>query len=357
MNSTSQLGMKNLPFQRKQKRGNTHEGRKEGLGFLALETSSSSRPTPSRKKCHRTVRRLALKWTVLIFILGVWFLSDPEDCAADHGNSTKSSPGIIAYDLGHYKALEQGAHETNPRLDWSFVEMAIEFHSSGGSLDERRQRAHSYAAYLLGDRPDLDSTLSVLVENRCMIIFICNSSGTKEVTVKESDCPSVLAAIVRYLNEGQINTCAGDIDRTISSDNGPAFTLHTSKGEFKDCELDIVGNPFGRRTNIFITNETNGGSPVHVIKEQTMKRRKHWKEKIILNKIHQHGAYPGVVRVGFFDRHPTSAGRSKARIGLLDKGTTFMEIDTPRKVLYALYDLLEGESRHLRSSTGTLSPI
>jgi len=88
-----------------------------------------------------------------------------------------------------------------------------------------------------------------------------------------------------------------------------------------------------------------------------MKRRKHWKEKIILNKIHQRGAYPGVVRAGFFDRHPTSAGRSKTRIGLLDKGTTFMEIDTPRKVIYALYDLLEGESRHLRSATGTLSPI
>ena len=52
---------------------------------------------------------------------------------------------------------------------------------------------------------------------------------------------------------------------------------------------------------IFLTNETNGGSPVHVIKEQTMKRRKHWKEKILLNKIHQHGVYPGVVRAGFLD--------------------------------------------------------
>ena len=277
-------------------------------------------------------------------------MSDSEECAADHQNFTKYKPGIIAYDSSHYKALEQEGLEKNPRLDWSFVEMAIEFHSSGGSFDDRRQRAHSYAAHLLADRPDLDSTLSILVEDRCMIIFVCNPSGTKEVNVKESDCPSVLAAVVKYLNEGQINTCAGDIDRTIFTDNRPAFTLHTSKGTFKECELDIVGNPFGRRTNIFVTNETNGGS-VHVIKEQTMKRRKHWKEKIILNKIHQHGAYPGIVRAGFFDRHPTSAGRSKARIGLLDKGMGFMDIDTPRKVLYALYDLLEGEQH----GTGTLA--
>jgi len=47
---------------------------------------------------------------------------------------TKSRPGILAYDFGHYKALEQETPEDNPRLDWSFVEMAIEFHSSGAPL-------------------------------------------------------------------------------------------------------------------------------------------------------------------------------------------------------------------------------
>jgi len=279
-------------------------------------------------------------------------LSDSEDCTADHRNF---KPGIIAYDLSHYKALGQETSQNNPRLDWSLVEMAIEFHSSGGSFDDRRQRAHSYAAYLLADRPDLDLTLSILVEDHCMIVFVCNPSGTKEVSIKESDCSSLLGAIAKYLNEGQLNTCAGDIDRTMSADNEPAFTLHTSKGSFKECKLDIVGNPLGRRTNIFLTNETNGDLPIHVIKEQTMKRRKHWKEKILLNKIHQHGAYPGVVRAGFFDRNSTSAGRSKARIGLLDKGTGFMEIDTPRKVLYALYDLLEGEQRGFIAFIGGLN--
>ena len=57
---------------------------------------------------------------------------------------------------------------------------------------------------------------------------------------------------------------------------------------------------------------------------------------------------------GFFDRHSTSAGRSKARIGLLDKGTSFMDIDTPRKVLDAFYDL-EGEQRGFLAFIGGLN--
>ena len=125
----------------------------------------------------------------------------------------------------------------------------------------------------------------------------------KEVYVNESDCSSVLTAIVKCLNEGQFNTCASDIDRIISANDGPAFTLQTSKGTFKACELDIMGNPLGCRTNIFFTNEISRDLLVYVIKEQTIKCRKHWKEKIIMNKIHQHSAYLGAVWAEFFERY------------------------------------------------------
>jgi len=57
----------------------------------------------------------------------------------DHGNITKLRPGIIAYNISHYKVLEQEAPDKNLQLDWSFVEIAIEFHSSGGSFDDKRQ--------------------------------------------------------------------------------------------------------------------------------------------------------------------------------------------------------------------------
>jgi len=77
----------------------------------------------------------------------------------------------------------------------------------------------------------------------------------------------------------------------------------------------------------------DGDSAVRVIKEQRVRSTILWTEKEI------------------------SAGQSKVRIGLLDKGTSFMDIDTPRKVLYALYDLLEGEPRRTPALTRTSSHI
>ena len=41
------------------------------------------------------------------------------------------------------------------------------------------------------------------------------------------------------------------------------------------------------------------------------------------------------VRAGFFDRHSTSAGRPKTRIGLLDTGTTFMDIDSTLCIIWS----------------------
>jgi len=64
--------------------------------------------------------------------------------------------------------------------------------------------------------------------------------------------------------------------------------------------------------------------------------------------------YLGVVRAEFFDQHLTSTGQSKTRIGISDTGTNFMDINTPRKVIYVFYDSLEGELCHLRSSIRAL---
>jgi len=229
--------------------------------------------------------------------------------------------------------------------------MTMEFHSSGCSFDDRLRQTHSYAAYLLTARPDLDSTLGLLVEEDCMIVFICASSGTKMVKVEKADCLTVLAAIVEYLNDGQSK--ASHIIKTVALDKRATFTMKTGGGTFKDCTLGMVGYPFGRRTNIFVPKKMGGNLPVRVIKEQQIRSTTLWTEKEILDAIHQGGTYPGVVRAKFFDRHSTS----KTRIGLLDTGTNFMDIDTPRKVICALYDLLEGESCCLQSSTRRLNHI
>ena len=177
------------------------------------------------------------------------------------------------------------------------------------------------------------------------------------VKVKKADCLTVLAAIVEYLNDGQPKARASHIIKTVASDYRATFTLRTGRRTFKDCTLDTVGYPFGRRTNIFVPKEMDGNLPVRVIKEQRIISTTRWTEKEILDAIHQGGTYPGVVRAKFFDQLSTSTSQSKTRIGLLDTGTNFMDIDTPRKVIYALYDLLEGEPCRLRSLTRRLNHI
>jgi len=97
--------------------------------------------------------------------------------AADHPSSTHSRPDVVAYNLDHLNRLNNAAVklQAKSRIYWPFIEMTMEFHSSGHSFDDRLRQAQSYAAYLLAARPDLDSTFDLLVEKNCMIIFICAS--------------------------------------------------------------------------------------------------------------------------------------------------------------------------------------
>jgi len=151
------------------------------------------------------------------------------------------------------------------------------------------------------------------------------------------------------LNNAAVRTSR--IIKTVAPDYRATFTLRTQKKTFKDCTLGTVGYPFGRRTNKFVTKEMSGDSPVRVIKEQRIESIVRWTEEEILDMIHRSGTYPGVVRAKFFDQHLMSTGQYKTRIGLLDTGTNFMDIEMPRKVIYALYDLFGGESCRMQLST------
>jgi len=63
-----------------------------------------------------------------ILILGTCFLNDPKNCTTDHWNFIKSRPGIIAYDLSRYKALEQEASRdlTGPLSEWQSCSTFLE---------------------------------------------------------------------------------------------------------------------------------------------------------------------------------------------------------------------------------------
>ena len=81
-------------------------------------------------------------------ILRICFLDKSN---ADHPTSTLSKPDVVAYNLNHHNLLNKTSVEFQAefRAHWSFIEMTVEFHSSGKSFDDRRFQAYSYAAYLL----------------------------------------------------------------------------------------------------------------------------------------------------------------------------------------------------------------
>ncbi|EKM79814.1 hypothetical protein AGABI1DRAFT_25672, partial [Agaricus bisporus var. burnettii JB137-S8] len=66
-------------------------------------------------------------------------------------------------------------------------------------------------------------------------------------------------------------------------------------------------------------------------------------EKELLEKIHKDGTYPAVVRMCLFREIPRAecGNRIRVRICLQDYGTDFLSLETPRDMIYALYDLLE----------------
>src|SRR5262249_51162738 len=115
---------------------------------------------------------------------------------------------------------------------------------------------------------------------------------------------------------------------------------------YRSCSLHYSHSPFGRRSNVFVYQPKNDVTRIRVIKYQYMRSNRRWSEKDILAKIHAKGIYPAVVRMCFFDEitQARCGDRIRVRICLQDYGTDFLSLKTPRDVIYALYDLLEGKS-------------
>jgi hypothetical protein len=233
--------------------------------------------------------------------------------------------------------------------------MAMEFHSGGKSYDQRRKQAVTYVLYLLEARPDLVSALGLLVERDSLDFFFCNADEIKSLslTKKENYAP-LLRAIISYLNEGQTKNCdstlyrrKGEVVFDVSVPNGNA-SLGASEGAstlFESCSLRYSHDPFGRRPSVFIYEPKNNVAAIRVIKDQYIRKSRRWNEKDILTKIHASGTYPAVVRMCFSGEITQGGcgGRVRVRICLEDYGTDFLSLKTPRDIIYALYDLLEGK--------------
>jgi hypothetical protein len=231
------------------------------------------------------------------------------------------------------------------KIFWGLTEMAIEFHSSGKTPEQRVRQVVTYVACLLQARPDLVSALGLLVELNSLDFFFCNTDGIKKLSLsREEDYLPFLSAVMEYLNNGQKK----NLDSTLSREPRTALfnvSVPPSPTTFLLCHLHSSNNPFGRRSSVFIHKPGSDVAAIRVIKDKYMKKNRHWTEKHIWTKIHASGTYPAVVRMCFFGEitRPECGDRIRVRIALEDYGADFLSLKTPRDVIYALYDLLEGK--------------
>jgi hypothetical protein len=262
---------------------------------------------------------------------------------AGHPTSTLARPDVVIYQQ------EYSPPDKEHKVLWSSIEMAIEFHSAGKSYEKRWKQAITYALYLLEARPDLVSALGLLVESDSLEFFLCNAHGVWKLSLSEKeDYLPLLRAVLSYLNEGQGENCDSTLSRekfnneilfNVSVPNGSTLTRYTG------CSLRYSHDPFGRRPTVFIYDPENGVNAIRVIKDQYIRKNRRWTEKDILEKIHADDAYPAVVTMCFFGEIAKArcGDRIRVRICLQDYGTDFLSLKTPREVIYALYDLLEGK--------------
>ncbi|KIM21707.1 hypothetical protein M408DRAFT_333316 [Serendipita vermifera MAFF 305830] len=138
------------------------------------------------------------------------------------------------------------------------------------------------------------------------------------------------------------------VDKTITIDDRletipPTFTID---GTYQNYSILRVGRPVGRRTVILSNPKSNT-----VIKEQYVENGRRFEEGPIVTTIHQHGHFPGVVRIKEFESVKSGEKeiviehggikRTKRRLVMEDKADLLMAVKTPRDVLMALYDVLE----------------
>jgi hypothetical protein len=227
--------------------------------------------------------------------------------------------------------------------------MAIEFHSAGKSYEKRWKQAITYALYLLEARPDLMSALGLLVEPDNLEFFLCNANGVWKLSLSEKeDYLPLLRAVLSYLNEGQGENCDSTLSRE-KFNNEILFNVSVPNGStlirYTGCSLRYSHDPFGRRPTVFIYDPKNGVNAIRVIKDQYIRKNRRWTEKDILEKIHADDTYPAVVTMCFFGEITGARcdDRIRVRICLQDYGTDFLSLKTPREIIYALYDLLEGK--------------
>ncbi|KIM27089.1 hypothetical protein M408DRAFT_24840 [Serendipita vermifera MAFF 305830] len=235
---------------------------------------------------------------------------------------------------------------------WSCIEGVAESIWRGGPDPESKLAA--YTAFHLRARPDHVSVVGILISDSYFTLLLtnpCRVYQTKRIKWGDGhDTRRLLFAWIWRLYHPEVDSSV-----TINRVPEPTFNITVSDSRsINDLSILRTGESLGRRTTIMASKS----DPSTVIKEQYIELGRRYAEGPILRRIHSNGSFPGVIRLEHYskvasDINPITVQydggtnsaetitRHKVRLVLKDTGEEITNVNTPRKVLMALYDVLE----------------
>ncbi|PVF95863.1 hypothetical protein CPB86DRAFT_875329 [Serendipita vermifera] len=252
---------------------------------------------------------------------------------------------------------EEANIEVLRSLSWSHLETVGEIRSGGISVAASQNQGASYTGYLLQARPDLVSVVGIFVDTKEFRLAFSNACGIaymKSLRWRSIFSGPILCAWIARIYEPITDP---SMERNIALPRA-RFTL-THNDETSDIyEIKLVGIPFGRRTTVFEPLPQMGQDKI-VVKYQYIEIDRRFSEQIILDRVHENGPFPGVVRINGQRSNSSKQNevvvelekkvtgdkekvtRKRTRLEMLDKAVPLMDAETPLALLVALYDLLE----------------
>ena len=243
-------------------------------------------------------------------------------------------------------------HTTEDDLSWTQTEATAEYLSSGDTDEDGLEKAIWYTADHLLSRPDRVVVPGFYFGPKIFNLIFTGVSGTCHTRLQwtNRDHIKLLCEFVHRIFKPSPEMVDPNIVRvlaphTVQRSGRDFFDVTLKTKTYFGCEIMSLGNPMGRRTTIFETDDPK----VPVIKEQYLVTPSVEFEILeVVSKI------PGVVRLEDYDEYrPNSEGkmvvgctigeesRYKVRLALRDKGEPIMESKTVEQFLIRLYDMLE----------------
>ncbi|KAK7690220.1 hypothetical protein QCA50_006872 [Cerrena zonata] len=223
-------------------------------------------------------------------------------------------------------------------------------------------QAMRYTCQLLELRPDMPGVYGLCVNTKNYNIVWSDSSGPVTSAPIEWDDLKPLEAYIRSLYVPPKGHHLWDPSITsptllpLAECPDKKLKVHwnikTEEREYKDCVRIHIGDGWGRRTTVFMHDDSSGNFAV--IKDSFRDDRRRYEEASLLKHIHSEGTFPGVVRliasgeVAGRDGSPIETARpyvekevdhwTKKRIVMGSRGSQLYAAESVREVLMTMYD-------------------